>query len=95
MFVSPTSISSMMTVNGEDAEELMASYTLAGIHCVKSSLEAIDMSHHDRLPQSMYNSMNNALKSPTKKAKTLVWGYDYETEITQVEQGLLVSCSLK
>ncbi|MEZ8630294.1 hypothetical protein AB4394_18060 [Vibrio lentus] len=95
LFVSQSSVSSMIPVNGSDDNELVAAFTLAGIHCVKTSLEAIDMAHHTSLPKSMFNSINDALRSPSHKASTLVWGYDFETEITPVKQGIIVNCTLK
>ncbi|MEZ8102127.1 hypothetical protein [Vibrio bivalvicida] len=95
LFITPKAVMSMMTVSGKDVDELTISYSMAGIHCVKSSLEAIDMGHNKSLPKSMYESFSNALKAPTQKASTLVWGYRFETEVARVKEGLIVSCSLQ
>ncbi|GLQ73279.1 hypothetical protein [Vibrio penaeicida] len=95
LFVSQSSVSSMIPVSSSNDNELVVAFTLAGIHCVNTSLEAIDMAHHTSLPKSMLNSINDALKSPSHKASTLVWGYNFETEITPVKQGMIVNCTLK
>lgn len=95
IFVSKNNVSSMMTIAGESEAEIMLSYSFANLHCVTTSLSAINMLQNETLKKSMMESFTSALGAYENKTSTLVWGYYFKTKLTKTKLGLIASCSLE
>jgi len=94
LFVSADSVSSMMTISNNE-DEITDSFAYAGMHCAASSIIAIDMAQNKNLVNNMMQSFSDSLKTYQNKNNTMVWGYNFETELIKTDKGIIANCVLK
>jgi len=94
LFVSAGSVSSMMTISNNE-DEIQDSFAYAGMHCAASSIISIDMQQNKTLLNNMLLSFSDTLKSYQNKNTTMVWGYNFDTELIKTEKGIIANCTLK
>lgn len=95
IFVNENNVSSMMKTTGESEAQIILSYSFANLHCVNTSLSAINMIQNETLKKSMMESFTSALGAYENKTSTLVWGYHFKTKLTKTKLGLIASCSIE
>lgn len=95
IIVNDNNVSSMIEIKGESEAEVFLSYSFANLHCVNTSLSAINMLQNETLKKSMMESFTSAIGAYENKASTLVWGYHFKTKLTKTKLGLIASCSIR